>query len=376
MKIAFVNCRTMPWGVMQVLNNLLIKALRKNWPEAQIQLFTLISEEKQLHIPIPWSPEKSYTIPIIQALPNWLARIFLYFKKRKVKMLSSIFDYRNLIVFYPLFMKILSKKIKKRKPDKVQISSFAIAKNIDPIGVPTSLYLHSPMQYIRSHYEEYLGKFHWWKKWLFKKIAPKLRKRDQSYTKFDTIISNSHYTQNLAKQIYGFSSTVHYPTISDQYRYMGISQTPKPYFVCVGRLVSFVRECEVIIKLFNELRLPLLMIGSGPDEEKLKNIAGETIIFTGRMQEWLAETIKDSSGLINLTKESFGIGTAEALLMGVPVLGFEEGASAELIDQDSGILVADKSLPTLKKAMHEFMNRGRDRKRISENIRYKLQNNK
>ena len=47
------------------------------------------------------------------------------------------------------------------------------------------------------------------------------------------------------------------------------------------------------------------MIGSGPDEEKLKNIAGETIIFTGRMQDELAETIKESSGLINLTKESF-----------------------------------------------------------------------
>jgi len=133
MKIAFVNCWTMPWGVMQVLNDLLIKALRKNWPETQIQLFTLISEQKQLYIPIPWSPEKSYTIPIIQALPNWLAKIFLYFKKRKVKILSSIFDYRNLIVFYPLFMKILSRKIKKRKPDEVQISSFAIAKNIDPI---------------------------------------------------------------------------------------------------------------------------------------------------------------------------------------------------------------------------------------------------
>ena len=86
---------------------------------------------------------------------------------------------------------------------------------------------------------------------------------------------------------------------------MGIAQTPKPYFVCVGRLVSFVRECEVIIKLFNELKLPLLMIGSGPDEEKLKNIAGETIIFTGRMQDGLAKTIKESSGLINLTKESF-----------------------------------------------------------------------
>ena len=51
--------------------------------------------------------------------------------------------------------------------------------------------------------------------------------------------------------------------------------------------------------------------------------------------------------------------------MGVPVLGFEEGASAELIDQDSGILVSDKSLPTIKKAMHEFMSRDRDRKKIS-----------
>lgn len=62
--------------------------------------------------------------------------------------------------------------------------------------------------------------------------------------------------------------------------------------------------------------------------------------------------------------------------MGVPVLGFKEGASAELIDQDSGILVADKSLPTLKKAMHKLMSRARDRKKISENIRYKLKNNK
>ena len=77
---------------------------------------------------------------------------------------------------------------------------------------------------------------------------------------------------------------------------MGISQTPKPYFVCVGRLVSFVRECEVIIKLFNELKLPLLMIGSGPDEEKLKNIAGETIIFTGRMQEGQFRTYQSHKG--------------------------------------------------------------------------------
>ena len=60
------------------------------------------------------------------------------------------------MVFYPELMKLLSRKIKKRGPDEIQISSFAIAKNVTPIaGVPMHLYLHSPMQYIWSHYEEY-----------------------------------------------------------------------------------------------------------------------------------------------------------------------------------------------------------------------------
>jgi hypothetical protein len=37
------------------------------------------------------------------------------------------------MVFYPELMKLLSKKIKKWNPDEIQISSFAIAKNITPI---------------------------------------------------------------------------------------------------------------------------------------------------------------------------------------------------------------------------------------------------
>ncbi|MDO4713418.1 MAG: hypothetical protein Q4B28_01895 [bacterium] len=45
-------------------------------------------------------------------------------------------------------------------------------------------------------------------------------------------------------------------------------------------MVNFVRECGLIIELFNALKLPLIMIGSGPDEQYLKSIAGETIIFT------------------------------------------------------------------------------------------------
>lgn len=49
------------------------------------------------------------------------------------------------------------------------------------------------------------------------------------------------------------------------------------------------------------------MIGSGPDELELKALAGDTIIFTGWNPEGMLDIIKNSKGLINLTKESFGI---------------------------------------------------------------------
>jgi glycosyltransferase involved in cell wall biosynthesis len=73
--------------------------------------------------------------------------------------------------------------------------------------------------------------------------------------------------------------------------------------------------------------------------------------------------------MINLTKESFGMGTVEALLMGVPVIGFKEGATPELVDKKSGILIEKKTIKNLISAVEEFQTKHRERKQISESIR-------
>jgi len=49
--------------------------------------------------------------------------------------------------------------------------------------------------------------------------------------------------------------------------------------------VTFVREADKIIKLCNELKVPLIMMGNGPDEVYLKSIAGPSIIFIGRIAD-------------------------------------------------------------------------------------------
>jgi len=76
--------------------------------------------------------------------------------------------------------------------------------------------------------------------------------------------------------------------------------------------------------------------------------------------------------LINLTKESFWIGTVEALLMGVPVFWYSEWATSELVDEKCWVLAKSKDIEELKVSLKEFLEKEWDRKEISERIREKL----
>ena len=145
-------------------------------------------------------------------------------------------------------------------------------------------------------------------------------------------------------------------------------------FVCVGRVVNFVREVWLIIKACNETKTNLLIIGSWPDEVQLKALAWDTIIFLWWLpQEESLKIIRNAKWLINLTKESFWMWTAEALLLWVPVIWFAQWWSKELVDKNSGILIDKKSISSLKDAIHTFGNTQWNRRQISDTIREKLQ---
>lgn len=367
MKVAFVHCRIAPGWALNVLKDLIDET--KELTHSKV--FTIFSDRKKLET-------KKHKIEIITALPRRINDIFFRCSTHKVPLLSRLLDYRNLMFFYPSLMKILSRKIKKYKPNHIFISSFAIAKNITPIsGIKTTLYLHSPMQYIWTHYDEYQEKLTGIKGKIFHRIVPTLRKRDLKFTKFDKIYANSKYTAQEAENLYKMHNiTIKYPIVTEKCFIPTIERNPQPYYVYIGRLVSFVREADKIIKLCNEMKVPLIMMGSGPDEKYLKSIAGPTIIFIGRIGDIdeKIKIIKNAKGLINLTKESYGIGTMEALLLGVPVFGYGQWATVELVDTTCGVLVKDKQHHTLVERFRTFMTTQRDREHIAKTIREKWKN--
>ena len=245
--------------------------------------------------------------------------------------------YRNLLPIFPIFTKLLSKQIQEYNPDILIISSFSIWKNIDSNKIKI-LYLHSPMQYIWSHYNEYLDKFSWIKKIIFKVSSKYLKTRDKKYTNFNKIYFNSNYTKQLTKQIYNIENwEIIFPKVEiPNYKKINIIQKynlKKDYFLFIGRTVKFVKHLDKIIKTFNKIWKELVIVWDWPDKQYLQNIANKNIKFLWYISsnnDDYRNLIENSKAVINLTKESFWIVNFQVGKIWKTLISINDGAIQDI----------------------------------------------
>ncbi len=363
MKIAFVHDRIIFNGWAEKVLQDLIK--RESFSEATI--FTLYANQKE--IKISWK-----SIKISSAIPVWIIKSLQRLQATQLPVIKTIADYRNFMVIYPILTTILSLKIKKYHPDKITISSFAAVKNCEVESIPTTLYLHSPMQYIRENYEEYKEKFSFPIKQIFIATAFFLRKRDKKPRNYEKIFFNSEYTAKCAKKIYNLEWAVLYPKIEKEVEIAEIVSQPENYFLFMGRVVKFVREVDKIIALANRLNIPLVIMGDWPDKKEMQKWAWASVIFTPRIKNRAEryQVLSKAKGLINITKESFGISTAESLCCGVPVFWLNEWATPELVNSENWVLIDKKDIDSLSVNFVKFSQKKFDRQAIKENFIKKL----
>lgn len=336
--------------------------IQQDWHDGAI--FTLFSDRHEIRI-------GTKDLRVYVALPRRLNNWFVFCSRRKPPLLHKIFDYRNLIVFYPLLCRLLRRKIQQQGCERLYISSFAAAKNVVSSHWTqqyTILYLHSPMQYIWENYTEYLGKMARRQLLIFKPLSKLLRKRDKKLRHYDQVYCNSEYTAQCAQTYYQLSWQVQYPKLHQVFTDIQASHKVHDYYLYVGRLVKFIRETDLIIKLFNTLELPLLVMWSWPDEADLQALAGPHIVFLGQVTDPLqkAEIIRNAKWVINLAKESCGIATMEALACGTPVFAYGKWGSAELVQPQQGFLTDSKDIEKLIQNFPKFSQQDYDRKRIQQ----------
>jgi len=104
----------------------------------------------------------------------------------------------------------------------------------------------------------------------------------------------------------------------------------------------------------------LIVIGDGPDFEKVKARAGENIEFLGYQEgRVLAEYMQRARAFIFAAEEDFGIVPVEAQACGTPVIAFGRGGVLEtVLDGKTGILYHEQNVESLIAAVNAFEQRG------------------
>ncbi len=152
----------------------------------------------------------------------------------------------------------------------------------------------------------------------------------------DRYVTNSRTTQARIKAYFGRDSRIIYPPVeTDRFEPQPIGD----HYLVLSELVSH-KQIDVAIETFNRLRLPLIVIGSGPDWRRLRRLAGPTIRFVGRVRDGeAARLLASCRALVVTTGEEFGIAAVEAQAAGRPVIARAAGGLLEnVVDGVTGRL--------------------------------------
>ena len=232
--------------------------------------------------------------------------------------------------------------------------------NVKPVHI---CYCHSPTHFYWRKYDEYLENPGFKPKWLarlgLKLLVKPLRKRDyQAAQRVDYFIANSSHIQSDIKKYYGRDSVVIHPPVNTGKWKMenGKLLKPRSGFIMWGRHVPY-KRFDLAIKACNKLRLPLTIIGEGPETENLKNLAGPTITFTGRLDsvEEIAKLARQAEAFIFPGEEDFGIAPVEALAAGLPIIAYKSGGALDyVIEGKTGIFFTKQTQTSLAEAVVLF----------------------
>jgi glycosyltransferase involved in cell wall biosynthesis len=164
----------------------------------------------------------------------------------------------------------------------------------------------------------------------------------------------SDFVGGRIQKYYRQPSRLIYPPVETD-RFPMASDPPENHFLVAGRLVSY-KKFDIAIKAFNELALPLNIIGIGPELERLKKIAGPTIKFLGPVNdEQLAVQYRQAKALVFPQEEDFGIVPLEAMASGRPVIAYRGGGAREtVIEGETGIFFDAQTPEAIIAAIQEF----------------------
>ncbi len=323
MKTAIVH----EWFVNYAGSERCVESFTNLWPEADV--FALVDFLDDDHRKVILKGKQAKT-SFIQNLP--LAR-----KKHRY--------------YLPLFPKAIE-QLDLSEYDIIISSSHAVAKGVktrkDQLHIS---YCYSPMRYAWESADEYLIGF---KGSVAKLFINYLRKWDlQSAKNPNHIVAISKYIGERIKRIYNIDAPVIYPPVDTHLFEIG---EKGEFYLIASRMVPY-KKMDLAVEAFNQMPdKKLVVIGDGPEMNKIKSIAKANIEIIGHQPfEVLKDKMMRAKAFIFTAEEDFGIVIVEAMACGTPVIAFGKGGASEtVIDNKTGILFEEQNVNSLITAVKKF----------------------
>jgi len=201
---------------------------------------------------------------------------------------------------------------------------------------------------------------------LRQKVAHNMRIWDRvAADRVDYYLANSKYIAARVKKYYQRDSIVVYPPVDINAYEPGKPKDVKDYFLFVSRLVQY-KKCDLVIDAFNDLGLPLKVIGRGPDKESLQRKAKSNIEFLGYLSnKEMKKYYQEAKAFVFAAEEDFGIVPVEAMACGRPVIAYGVGGVSEtVIDGVTGMFFMEQTPQCLIEAVKNFDSNKYDAKKI------------
>lgn len=236
--------------------------------------------------------------------------------------------YRYYLPLFPLAVE----RFHFRGYDLILSSSHCVAKGVIPSpGALHISYTYTPMRYAWDLYDDYFGgRVGTLRSFILQRLMAHLRRWDlEASRRVDHFVAISHHVAGRIRRHYGREAVVIHPPV-DVHRFRP-AEEDGDYYLVVSAFVPY-KRIDLAIQAFNRLKLPLKIVGWGPEEKRWKKLAGPTVEFLGkRSDEELSGLYARCRALIFPGEEDFGIAPLEAQASGRPVIAYGKGGVLETV---------------------------------------------
>ncbi|HEY4255023.1 MAG TPA: glycosyltransferase [Chlamydiales bacterium] len=298
-------------------------------------IYTLVENKKELKG--SYFEDKEIHTSFIQRLP------------------SAATKYRRYLPFFPMAIEGFDLSAF----DCVLSSSHCAAKGI--ISHPDQLhicYCYTPVRYAWDLTHQYLaesGLNKGLKGALTRWLLHRFRQWDAVAShRVDEFIAISHFVARRIQKFYGRKATVIYPPVNLEYHQL--HEQKEDYYITASRFVPY-KKIDLIVEAFAQMPdKKLIVIGSGPDEKKIKSKAAKNVEILGyQPDEVLKKHLQKAKAFVFAAVEDFGILPIQAMASGTPVIALRKGGAMETVQESiGGLFFEEQSVDCLKQAVVAF----------------------